>query len=61
MSRRWRIILMRWRGELLGFVDAADVQGAEAAAAAQFRLDDFQSRRLRGLVSRHRTASLENN
>ena len=44
--------LLHSRGELLGFVDAADVQGAEAAAAAQFRLDDFQSRRLRGLVSR---------
>jgi hypothetical protein len=46
MKRRWRIVLMRSKGELLGYVDAADVQGAEAAAAEQFRLDGWQRRRL---------------
>jgi hypothetical protein len=46
MKRRWRIILMRSRGELLGYVDAADAQGAEKVAAVQFELDEFQSRRL---------------
>jgi hypothetical protein len=46
MRRRWRVILIRSRGQLLGYVDAADEQGAETAAAEQFRLDAFQSRRL---------------
>jgi hypothetical protein len=32
MKRRWRIVLMRSKGELLGYVAAVDVQGAEAAA-----------------------------
>jgi hypothetical protein len=46
MKRRWRIILLRSKGQLLGYVDAADEQGAEAAAAKQFKLDAVQSRRL---------------
>ena len=46
MKRRWRVVLMRSRGELLGFVDTADAQAAELAAAAQFRLDGWQRRRL---------------
>ena len=46
MKRRWRVVLIRSKGELLGFVDAMDAQGAEAAAAEQFGLDEFQSRRL---------------
>ena len=37
---------MRSRGDLLGYVDAADEQGAEAAAAEQFRLDGWQRRLL---------------
>jgi hypothetical protein len=32
MKRRWRIVLMRSKGELLGYVAAVDVRGAEAAA-----------------------------
>ena len=48
MKRRWRVVLMRSRGELLGFVDAADAQATELAAAAQFRLDGWQRRRLLG-------------
>ena len=46
MKRRWRIILLRSKGQLLGYVDAIDEKGAEAAAAEQFKLDAFQSRRL---------------
>lgn len=37
MKRRWRVVLIRSKGELLGYVDATDAQGAEAAAAEQFR------------------------
>ena len=46
MKRRWRIVLLRSKGKRLGYVDAADEQGAEAAAAEQFKPDAFQSRRL---------------
>ena len=46
MKRRWRIILLRSKGQLLGYVDAIDAKGAEAAAAEQFKLDAFQSWRL---------------
>jgi hypothetical protein len=46
MKRRWRIVLMRSRGELLGYIDATDAQAAEAVAAEQFRLDGWQRRRL---------------
>jgi hypothetical protein len=42
MKRRWRIILLHSKGQLLGYVDAADEQGAEVAAAEQFKLDAFQ-------------------
>ena len=46
MSRRWRVVLIRSKGELLGYVDAHDAPDAEAVAAVQFDLDAFQSRRL---------------
>ena len=47
MSRRWRIVLIRSRGEVLvGTVEAADAQAVERVAAMQFNLDDFQSRKL---------------
>ena len=46
MKRRWRVVLMRSRGELLGYVDTTDAQAAEAVAAEQFRLDGWQRRRL---------------
>jgi hypothetical protein len=38
--------MMRSRGELLGYVDATDAAGAEVTAAAQFRLEPWQARRL---------------
>ena len=40
------VVLMRSRGELLGYVDATDAQAAEAVVAEQFRLDGWQRRRL---------------
>ena len=46
MKRRWRIVLIRNRGEVLGTVEAADPQAAEKVAAIQFELDEFQRRRL---------------
>jgi hypothetical protein len=46
MKRRWRIVLIRKTGEVLGTVEAADAQAAETAAAIQFELDEQQRRRL---------------
>ena len=46
MKRRWRIVLIRNRGEVLGTVEAADAQAAEKVAAIQFELDEFQRRLL---------------
>jgi hypothetical protein len=46
MKRRFRIVLMRKSGEVLGTVEAADPQAAEKVAAIQFELDEFQRRRL---------------
>ena len=46
MKRRWRIVLIRSKGEVLGTVEAADAQAAEKVAAIQFELDEFQRRRL---------------
>ena len=46
MKRRFRIVLMRRRGEVLGTVEAADPQAAEKVAAIQFELVEFQRRRL---------------
>ena len=46
MKRRWRIVLIRSKGEVLGTVEAADPQAAEKVAAIQFELDEFQRRRL---------------
>jgi hypothetical protein len=45
MKRRWRIVLIRTKGEVLGTVEA-DAQAAEKVAAIQFGLDEFQRRRL---------------
>jgi hypothetical protein len=33
MKRRWRVLLLRNKGEILGEVEAPDVASAEAAAA----------------------------
>jgi hypothetical protein len=46
MSRRWRVVLLRAKGEILGQVEAPDAQAAKAAAAVQFELDDIQRNRI---------------
>ena len=46
MKRRFRIVLIRSKGEVLGTVEAADAQATEKVAALQFKLDEFQRRRL---------------
>jgi hypothetical protein len=46
MKRRFRIVLIRSKGEVLGTIEAADPQAAEKVAAIQFELDEFQRRRL---------------
>jgi hypothetical protein len=44
--RRWRVVLLRSKGETLGEVDAPNAEAAVAAAATQFELDEFQRKRL---------------
>ena len=46
MKRRWRIVLIRSKSEVLGTVETTDAQAAEKVAAIQFELDEFQRRRL---------------
>ena len=46
MKRRWRVVLLRHKGEILGEVEAADVASAKAAAAGQFNLDEVQRNRI---------------
>ena len=46
MSRRWRVVLLRAKGEILGTVEAPDVEAAKAAAAVQFELDEFRRNRI---------------
>ena len=46
MKRRWRVVLLRAKGEILGTVEAADVAAAKAAAVVQFDLDDVQRNRI---------------
>ena len=46
MKRRFRIVLMRKTGQVLGTVESADAQAAEKVAVIQFELDEFQRRRL---------------
>ncbi|MGA7209473.1 MAG: hypothetical protein WBX78_11375 [Pseudolabrys sp.] len=41
IKRRWRVVLLRHKGEILGTVEAADVASAKAAAAIQFGLDEI--------------------
>ena len=40
MKRRWRVVLLRNRGEILGQVEAPDVASAKAATMVQFDLDE---------------------
>jgi hypothetical protein len=42
MKRRWGVVLLRVKGEILGTVEAADVASAKAVAADRFELDDAQ-------------------
>ena len=46
MKRRWRVVLLRAKGEILGTVEAPDVASAKAAAAVQFGLDEIQRGRI---------------
>jgi hypothetical protein len=46
MKRRWRIVLMRKTGQVLGTVEATDAQAVEKVAAIQFELDAQQRLRL---------------
>lgn len=46
MKRRWRVVLLRAKGEILGTVEAPDAAAAKAAAAVQFELDDGQRNRI---------------
>jgi len=46
MKRRWRVVLLRHKGEILGTVEALDVAAAKAAAAIQFDLDEIQRNRI---------------
>ena len=40
--KRWRVVLLRAKGEILGTVEAPDVASAKAAATVQFGLDEIQ-------------------
>jgi hypothetical protein len=46
MKRRWRVALLRAKGEILGTVEAPDAQAAKAAAAVQFELDEIHRNRI---------------
>jgi hypothetical protein len=46
MKRRWRVVLPRAKGEILGTVEAPNAEAAKAAAAVQFELDEIQRHRL---------------
>ena len=46
MKRRWRVVLLRHKGEILGMVEAPDVAAAKAAAAIQCELDEIQRNRI---------------
>ena len=46
MKRRWRVVLLRHKGEILSTVEAPDVAAAKAAAAIQFGLDEIQRGRI---------------
>jgi hypothetical protein len=44
--REWQVVLIRNRGQLLGWVKGASREAAEIAAAETFNLNDWQRRRL---------------
>jgi hypothetical protein len=46
MTRRWRVVLLPAKGEILGTVEATDVAAAKAASAVQFDLDEIKRNRI---------------
>ena len=46
IKRRWRVVLLRHKGEILGTVEASDAGAAKASAAVQFDLDDVLVNRI---------------
>ena len=46
MKRRWRVVLLRAKGEILGDVEAPDGAAAKVAAVARFDLDEVQRTRI---------------
>ena len=46
MSRRWRVVLLRAKGEILGTVEASSREEAKAVAAVQFELDEIKRDRI---------------
>ena len=46
MKRRWRVVLLCAKGEILGEVEAPDVASAKAAATSRFELDEIQRGRI---------------
>jgi hypothetical protein len=46
MKRRWRVVLLRSKGELLGEVEAPDAQAAKEVAVTQFGLGEVQLNRI---------------
>jgi hypothetical protein len=46
MKRRWRVVLVRAKGEILGTVEAPNAEAAKAAAAVQFNLDEVRRNRI---------------
>ena len=46
MKRRWRVVLLRAKGEILGDVEAPDTAAAKVAAVARFDLDEVQRTRI---------------
>ena len=46
MKRRWRVVLLRAKCEILGDVEPPDAAAAKAAAVARFDLDEVQRTRI---------------
>jgi hypothetical protein len=46
MKRRWRVVLLRAKGEIFETVEAPDVQAGKAVATVQFNLDEVRCNRI---------------
>jgi len=46
MKRRWRVVLLRAKDEVLGTVEAPDAEAAKAVAAIQFNFDEVRRNRI---------------